>query len=76
MKLLRDFFHLRMADTCAAVSCDTVAPVEQEVNVRLPRASTASAPVAHHGESPQGKGRQEPRSFLKAPRHLRHGSTR
>ncbi|KRE83585.1 hypothetical protein ASG75_14590 [Rhodanobacter sp. Soil772] len=73
MKLLHDFFRLRLAGPrTASVRGAAVSP-EFSVTVPAPLAEPASGGVERVTAAPV---RREPASFLKAPRHRRLGSAR
>lgn len=76
MKLLRDFFHLRLAGIRGAASRSPVLPRDFNVTVPAPLAQSATAkPVAVELPCTSAK-RREPASFLRSSRHLRLGNGR
>ena len=76
MKLLRDFFRLRLAGTRASVGRPVALPRDFNVTVPAPLAAP-SAGSSIVVELPRtGTRRREPASFLRSPRHLRLGGGR
>ncbi|OHC47002.1 hypothetical protein [Rhodanobacter soli] len=73
MKLLHDFFRLRLAGLRAASVRGAAVSREFSVTVPAPLAKPAGGGVERIAAAPV---RREPASFLKAPRHRRLGSGR
>ncbi len=76
MKLLRDFFHLRLAGSRTSAGRPIALPRDFNVTVPAPLTRPAAdSPVVR--ELPRiDTRRREPASFLRSPRHLRLGSNR
>ena len=76
MKLLHDFFRLRLAGLrTASVRGAAVSP-EFSVTVPAPLETQAEEDVACAMPGSSGVARREPASFLKSPRHRRRGTVR
>jgi hypothetical protein len=75
MKLLRDFFHLRLAGAHSAAGHPAALPGDADARVSAPPVEPATRPVALELPHTSAK-RREPASFLRSSRHLRHGSGR
>lgn len=76
MKLLRDFFHLRLAGVRMAPSRPASLPHDFSVTVPAPLAEQAAARPVPVELPRTGAPRREPASFLRSSRHLRLGSGR
>ncbi|WP_426701145.1 hypothetical protein ACPPVV_17520 [Rhodanobacter sp. Col0626] len=78
MKLLRDFFRLRLAGLRGASFRGTAAPYDFRVTVPAPldRPSDRDAVVVDLPRAHVPPMRREPASFLKTPRHRRLGASR
>lgn len=76
MKLLQDFFRLRLAGVRAAAGRPAALPRDFSVTVPAPLAGAAGEPSVPV-ELPHARAdRREPASFLRAPRHRRLGRGR
>ena len=75
MKLLRDFFHLRLAGAHNAADHPAAMPGDADARVSAPLIDAAHEPPAASEPAPRA-ARREPASFLRTPRHRRLGSAR
>ena len=76
MKLLRDFFRLRLAGVRAATGRPAALPRDFNVTVPAPLAEPAIRSSVVVDLPRTGNHRREPASFLRSPRHLRLGGGR
>jgi hypothetical protein len=76
MKLLRDFFHLRLAGAHSAAGHPAALPGDADARVSAPLVDATHEPPAAPEPSPARAARREPASFLRTPRHRRLGSAR
>jgi len=77
MKLLRDFFRLRLAGVRAATGRPAPLPRDFSVTVPPPLAAGPAARSSVVVELPRtANRRREPASFLRSPRHLSLGGGR
>ncbi len=76
MKLLREFFRLRVAGLRALLDCGAAASLSVTVPAPLSSPAEHRVVVVELPRAHAPSARREPASFLKTPRHRRRGAGR